>query len=128
VFSGGIVPLAGEAGLEQASFLFSAKWGFGAVSAGSDLNGLLKLGTAINPDTSPDTFWKPTASIYFTDLALCVVYGLITVFATYVMLGRLDPRVIHRRKKQRTPVAIEDIPSRLAAFRRRGRKPPKLSA
>ena len=121
VFSGGIVPLAGEAGLEQASFLFSAKWGFGAVSAGSDLNGLLKLGTAINPDTSPDTFWKPTASIYFTDLALCVVYGLITVFATYVMLGRLDPKVIHRRKKQRTPVAIEDIPSRLAAFRRRGR-------
>ena len=119
VFSGGIVPLAGEAGLEQASYLFSAKWGFAAVSAGTDLNGLLKLGTAINPDTSADTFWKPTASIYLIDIALCIAYGLITVFATYVLLGRLDPRVIHRRKKERTPVAIEDLGARVASVPRR---------
>jgi ABC-type multidrug transport system ATPase subunit/pSer/pThr/pTyr-binding forkhead associated (FHA) protein len=120
VFSGGIAPLAGQLGQEQASYLFSAKWGFAAVSSASDQNGLLKLGTASG--TVSDRYWNPTAAAYFLDVALCVAYGLVTVLVTYLLLGRLDPRVIHRRKKPREPVAIEDIGSQIVSVPLRVRR------
>jgi hypothetical protein len=99
VFSGGMVPLAGEKGLEQISYLFAARWGFASVAAGSDLNELLKLGTEVNPDTLPDPLWKHMSSVYFTGIAVCFAFGVATMFLTYLMLRRVDPKVVRRKKR-----------------------------
>ena len=40
VFSGGLVPLAGRAGLEQVSYVVPARWGFAMTAATVDLRAI----------------------------------------------------------------------------------------
>jgi ABC-type multidrug transport system ATPase subunit len=80
VFSGGMIPVTGRKGLEQASMIFPGRWGFSAAASDIDLNGLLygptKVPTFKKDDLwehTPDQFWFDIGILAFMVLAFAIV-------------------------------------------------------
>jgi ABC-type multidrug transport system ATPase subunit/pSer/pThr/pTyr-binding forkhead associated (FHA) protein len=89
ILSGGLVKVAGKAGLAQIAWFAPSRWGYAALASTANLNVTTPRG-AIN-----DPAWNQTAATWLHDMGFLV--GLIVLFLliTWVFLRRLGPR---RRK------------------------------
>lgn len=79
VFSGGLIPVTGRAGLNQLSFLLPARWGFAASASTVDLM------TANALNTVDDPLWRHQLSWWLTDMGVLLVLGI----AATIALARL---------------------------------------
>ncbi|WP_051466116.1 ATP-binding cassette domain-containing protein [Pseudofrankia saprophytica] len=92
VFMGAMMPLAGKAGLEQISWLFPARWGYGASASVVDLITVQRIGDErFAPGIPVDPLWRHTAATYLTDLGVVVLIGLVCGVVAARLLRRLDP-------------------------------------
>jgi len=92
ILSGGVVALAGKAGLAQLSWISPSRWGYGAVASTSNLNVITPAGGAGN---FTDPIWQHSAGTWLRDM--CALAGLAVIFAliAWFQMRRLGPR---RRK------------------------------
>ncbi|KZS62990.1 FHA domain-containing protein [Mycobacterium ostraviense] len=72
VFSGGMIPVTGRAGLDQMSWATPARWGFAASASTVDLIKLVP-----GPLTPKDSHWQHTPGAWWFDMGMLV---LISVF------------------------------------------------
>ncbi|SIH35209.1 ABC transporter ATP-binding protein [Mycobacteroides abscessus subsp. abscessus] len=70
VFSGGLIPVTGRAGLQQLSGLVPARWGFAAAGSVADLR-------KIGPLVQNDVLWTHTASWWLLDMGMLLTLGAI---------------------------------------------------
>ncbi|WP_420497648.1 ATP-binding cassette domain-containing protein [Parafrankia soli] len=97
VFCGGFFPLAGKTGLNQFSYLFPTRWCFAAVASTADLNVVQKLGDPVlNPAKGPDPRWRHASSVYLTNIGVGVAVGVLLIILTFLLLRRMDPRMLRR--------------------------------
>ena len=100
VFMGSMMPLKGKAGLEQLSWLFPARWGYGAAASVIDLISVQRIGDQrLAPGIPVDPLWKHTAATYLADLAVVAVLGLVCLFVAARLLRRLDPQNAHGARR-----------------------------
>ncbi|CAI7975542.1 ABC transport system ATP-binding/permease protein [Frankia sp. Hr75.2] len=97
VFSGGLVPAEGTGGLEQASWIAPARWGFAALASVIDLNKISGFGTPINPDFPADPLYDFTSTQFLIDLGGALAVGTICVIVTSLLVRRMDPKTAKRR-------------------------------
>ncbi|CAJ62795.1 MULTISPECIES: FHA domain-containing protein [Frankia] len=115
VFSAGIVPIGGKAGLEQVAVVSPARWGFAAMAADADFNTITRAGVQrpktvngvpvagqtvpVNPRApEPDRLFSHTKKQYLTDLGAGFAAAAVYIAITYLLLRRLDPKRSRRRK------------------------------
>ncbi|HTZ25513.1 MAG TPA: FHA domain-containing protein [Streptosporangiaceae bacterium] len=84
VLTGGVIPIAGKAGVEQLAWISPSRWGFGAVASTADLN-------ALQPGTTPDAVWTHDASTWLTDMGLLILLAVVFACITYWLLKRAKP-------------------------------------
>jgi ABC transport system ATP-binding/permease protein len=84
ILSGGVLPLAGLAGLSQLSWIAPSRWGFGAVAATVNLNTLVH-GTS-------DPLWRHTSGNWLRDVAFTIGLAVVFSLLTWTRLRRLGPR------------------------------------
>ena len=89
VLSGGVVPLAGIAGLSQLSWIAPARWGLGAAASTVNVNALTPVTATADP------LWNHTPGTWLRDIGLTVGLALVFLIVTWIQLRRLGPR---RRK------------------------------
>ncbi|MBB2988982.1 ABC-type multidrug transport system ATPase subunit [Mycolicibacterium iranicum] len=80
VFSGGLIPVTGRVGLEQASFFLPARWGFAASASVIDL---LKVAPLVTVD---DPLWHHALRWYLIDMGVLLLLGIV---AAVFVLRRL---------------------------------------
>ncbi|MUL78902.1 ATP-binding cassette domain-containing protein [Mycobacterium sp. CBMA226] len=80
VFSGGLIPVTGRAGLNQLSFLLPARWGFAASASTVDLM------TANALNTVDDPLWRHQLSWWLTDMGVLLVLGVAATVAVARLL------------------------------------------
>jgi len=85
ILSGGLLPLAGRAGLDWLSWIVPARWGLAAMASTVGLNSLNP------PGSSTDPLWAPTMVSWLRDIAVMLAIGALCVTATWARLRRLDP-------------------------------------
>lgn len=73
VFSGGMIPVTGRAGLDQASWLLPARWGFAASASTIDLLVVAPL------MTSDDVLWRHEPVWWLLDMGMLVLLGLVAM-------------------------------------------------
>ena len=106
VFSGGILPVKGKAGLEQIAAIAPARWGYAALGSVADLNTITLAGKArpdnpqklLNPKVVKDPAFNHTAHAYIVDIGAGLVVGVVCIIITSLLLRKLDPRTGKRRK------------------------------
>jgi len=115
VFSAGIVPIGGQAGLQQVAIASPARWGFAAMSADADFNTITRAGiqrpktmngvpvpgqtVPVNPRApQPDALFVHTKRQYILDLSAGVTAGAVYIGITSLLLRRLDPKTNRKRK------------------------------
>jgi ABC transport system ATP-binding/permease protein len=81
VMSGGARQLTGLTGLDQLSYLFPSRWGYGATASSVNL-GTIGLGL------KPDPAWQHTPTAWFTDMGALAAFGLIIGVVTWCLLIR----------------------------------------
>jgi ABC-type multidrug transport system ATPase subunit/pSer/pThr/pTyr-binding forkhead associated (FHA) protein len=91
ILSGGVVALAGKAGLSQLAWISPSRWGYGAVASTSDLNVIIP--SAAGNFTDP--LWAHTAASWLRDMGVLLGLALIFSLIAWIRLQRLGPR---RRK------------------------------
>ncbi|MDO2384325.1 ATP-binding cassette domain-containing protein [Mycobacterium avium subsp. hominissuis] len=79
VFSGGLIPVSGRAGLNQLSFLLPARWGFAASASTVDLM------TANALNTVDDPLWRHQLTWWLTDVGILLALGV----AATIVVARL---------------------------------------
>jgi ABC transport system ATP-binding/permease protein len=84
VFTGGVIPIAGAAGLEQLSWISPSRWGFAAVASTTNL-------AVITPGQKPDALWDHTAHTWLLDIGMLIVLMVIFAFITWRVLKRANP-------------------------------------
>src|SRR5580692_4317890 len=84
VLTGGVIPIAGKAGVEQLAWISPSRWGFGAVASTANLN-------VLQPGTKPDAVWTHDASTWLTDMGLLILIAVVFAFITYWLLKRAKP-------------------------------------
>jgi ABC transport system ATP-binding/permease protein len=89
ILSGGVLPLAGLAGLSQISWLAPARWGFAALASTVNLNVL----TPLTGNTDP--LWRSTSGDWLRDMGFTIGLAVIFLVLTWVRLRRLGPRRRH---------------------------------
>jgi hypothetical protein len=89
VLSGGVVPLAGIAGLSQVSWIAPARWGLGAAASTANVNAMTPVTAAADP------IWSHTPSTWLRDIGITVALAVVFLIITWIQLRRLGPR---RRK------------------------------
>jgi ABC-type multidrug transport system ATPase subunit len=90
VFSGGLIAISGRVGLEQLSWLWSARWGFAAAASTTDLPAL----TRFVPDNDP--FWRHQTGWWLFDVAMLGIQALaLLLFIRF----RLRPRLLRVRRR-----------------------------
>ncbi|MBL7495820.1 FHA domain-containing protein [Frankia sp. CNm7] len=99
VFTGALMPIAGEKGLEQLAWLFPGRWGYASAAAVGDINVIQMNGSQANPKFPPDPMWEHTASAYAGGLIGLAVIATVSLIATALLLRRLDPRASRGRRK-----------------------------
>jgi hypothetical protein len=87
ILSGGVLPLAGKAGLEQLAWLAPSRWGFAAAATTVNLNALIP--TAGN---NADPLWRPASGNWLRDMGLTVGLGLVFAVLTWIRLRRVGVR------------------------------------
>jgi ABC transport system ATP-binding/permease protein len=88
IFSGGVLPLAGMAGLQQLSYIAPARWAFAACASTVNLNVL----TPQTGTSSGDPLWGPTSGDWLRDIGLTILIGALCLLLTFISLRRLGPR------------------------------------
>jgi hypothetical protein len=89
LFSGGLFPLHGRAGLEQLAWLSPARWGF---AAGAAVTGFSRL-----PGWRGDPLWRHSTGTFLLDIAM-----LLVITVGYLALAALLVRRIGRMAKVRS--------------------------
>ncbi|MGO9078659.1 MAG: FHA domain-containing protein [Streptosporangiaceae bacterium] len=89
VLSGGVVPLAGIAGLSQLSWIAPARWGLGAAASTVNVNALTPVTATADP------LWNHTPGTWLRDIGFTVGLAVVFLIVTWIQLRRLGPR---RRK------------------------------
>ena len=86
ILSGGVLPLNGKVGLDQLSWLAPARWGYGASASTTNLS-------VISPASNgpADPLWQHKPSIWFLDMGLQVVLGVVFVLVAWRRLVGLSP-------------------------------------
>ncbi len=84
VMAGGMIPVTGRMVLEQLSWLFPSRWGFGAGAATVNLPGLEPL----DHTATHETLWKHTVGIWSLDIGMLVVLGVVLSVITWWRLRR----------------------------------------
>ena len=87
ILSGGVLPLAGLAGLSQLAWVAPARWGFAAEATTVNLNILLPPAGDL-----ADPLWRQTSANWLRDVGLAVGLALIFLLLTWISLRRLGPR------------------------------------
>jgi ABC transport system ATP-binding/permease protein len=90
VLTGGIFPLAGQAGLEQVAVVSPARWGFGAAASTVNLNAVQQP-AAGGPALSTDPVWNHSPATWLRDMGLMVLLGLVFALLTWWRLDRIKP-------------------------------------
>ncbi|WP_163552710.1 FHA domain-containing protein [Candidatus Frankia alpina] len=111
IFSGGIVPVKGTAGLEQVAYIAPARWGFASMSSIADMNRITLAGVLrpdgpkklINPKAVVDPFYDHTASTYLTDIIAGAAIGILFIIIVSMLIRRMDPKTVKRAPA--TPVS-----------------------
>ena len=80
VFSGGLIPVTGRAGLNQLSFLLPARWGFAASASTIDLM------TANALNTVDDPLWRHQLTWWLTDMGVLLALGIAATIAVARLL------------------------------------------
>jgi ABC transport system ATP-binding/permease protein len=88
VFSGGVFPIAGRAGLSQVAWLSPSRWGYGAVASTDNL-------TLITPGAKPDSLWTHSTNTWLLDMGMMIVLAAAFALITWRVLKRTNPG--HRR-------------------------------
>jgi ABC transport system ATP-binding/permease protein len=88
VFTGGVITIAGQPGLEQLAWLSPSRWGFGAVGSTTSLG---VITPANPPGAKPDPLWAHTAHIWLLDMSLMVVQAVVFSFITWRRLKGSSP-------------------------------------
>jgi ABC transport system ATP-binding/permease protein len=83
VLSGGVIPLAGTAGLSQLSWIAPSRWAFAAVAATDNLN--------IRTPGSSDPLWRQTPGGWLRDVGLTIALAVIFSLLAWIRLRRLGP-------------------------------------
>jgi ABC transport system ATP-binding/permease protein len=101
ICSGGVLPLAGVAGLGQLSWIAPARWGFAAVASTVNLNviGLL-------PGVNTDPLWRHTAADWVRDIGITAGLAAVFLLVTWIQLRHLGPR---RRHAKAAPVRATSV-------------------
>jgi hypothetical protein len=86
ILSGGVVSLAGRAGISELAWLSPSRWGFGVVASSANLNLLNPPG----PD-SADPLWQHTSANWLRDMGIMIGLALIFTALTWIRLRRLSP-------------------------------------
>jgi ABC-type transport system involved in multi-copper enzyme maturation permease subunit len=89
VFAGGLIPVTGRAGLDEASWLLPARWGFAASAATTDLRAIAALVPANEP------LWNPAPGIWLLNMTMLAVIGSVIACA---IRWRLRLRHQHARR------------------------------
>jgi ABC transport system ATP-binding/permease protein len=84
ILSGGVLPLAGLAGLSQLSWIAPARWGFNAVAATVNLNTL--------SHAASDPLWRQSPGSWLRDMGILILLALVSLLVTWIRLRRLGPR------------------------------------
>jgi len=96
ILSGGVVPVAGKAGLSQLALISPSRWGFGAMAATAHLNSLDGAPPGSPTRIAPfDAVWASNSGTWLRDMGLMIVLGLIFGLIAWFRLKSLGPR---RRK------------------------------
>lgn len=77
VFSGGMIPVTGRAGLDQASWFLPGRWGFAASASVVDL---LKIAPLMSVD---DQLWHHELRWWALDIGVLVLLGAVAAFVVY---------------------------------------------
>jgi ABC transport system ATP-binding/permease protein len=88
ILSGGVISLAGKAGLSQLAWISPSRWGYGALAATANLDG-------ITPNISgniTDPLWTHSAATWLQDMGAQAALALIFVLLAWARLRRLGPR------------------------------------
>jgi ABC-type multidrug transport system ATPase subunit len=88
VFSGGLIAISGRVGLEQLSWLWSARWGFAAAASTTDLPALTRF------VSDNDPFWRHQPRWWLFDMAMLVIQALVLLM---FIRRQLRPRISVRR-------------------------------
>ena len=88
VFTGGVITIAGQPGLEQLAWLSPSRWGFGAVASTTSLG---VITPANPPGAKPDPLWAHTAHVWLMDMGLMVVQAVVFSFITWRRLKGSRP-------------------------------------
>ncbi len=88
VLSGGVVPLANNAGLKYLATIAPSRWGFAAVATTVNLN-------TTGENSIIDPLWNQTSANWLRDMAVMAGLAVIFTLLAWTRLRRLGPR---RRK------------------------------
>lgn len=77
VFSGGMIPVTGRVGLDQASWFLPGRWGFAATASVVDL---LKIAPLMSVD---DQLWHHELRWWALDIGVLLLLGAVAAFAVY---------------------------------------------
>ena len=88
ILSGGVLPLAGLAGLSQLAWIAPSRWGFGATATTVDLN---RIG-----HNETDPLWQPTAQDWLRDVGVVVLLAALCLLVAWLRLRRYRPHTRHR--------------------------------
>ncbi len=86
ILSGGVVSLAGKAGLSELAWLSPSRWGFGAVAATANLNLLTPEAGNIT-----DPLWQHSAGNWLRAMGIMAGLAVIFVLLAWMRLRRLSP-------------------------------------
>jgi len=87
ILAGGVLPLAGVAGLSQLSWISPSRWGFAALASTVNLNVLTGA-----KGSNADPLWHHTSGDWLRDIGITVGLALVFVVLAWIRLLRLGPR------------------------------------
>ncbi|WP_322750693.1 MULTISPECIES: ATP-binding cassette domain-containing protein [unclassified Frankia] len=94
VLCGGMVPVVGRPGLEQASWLAPARWGFAALASTTDLN------VVSRNVVDGDSRWNHAAATYAGNLMFGLVVAAGAVVLCAYILRRTETRLLRRAARR----------------------------
>ncbi|MFI5959423.1 FHA domain-containing protein [Cryptosporangium sp. NPDC051539] len=83
ILSGGVLPLAGIAGLSQLAWLAPSRWGFAAAASTVNLNVLIP---PVGDNTDP--LWRNAGDVWLRNLGLTIAIGSVFVVLAFLQVRR----------------------------------------
>jgi hypothetical protein len=88
VFTGGVIQIAGQVGLEQLAWISPSRWGFAAVASTTNLS---VISPPLKPGAKPDPLWQHTPHTWLLDMGMMIVLAAVFSFITWRRLEREGP-------------------------------------